>query len=81
MCISVLQPKNLRKQVIQYFREIEGLSDEACINQFFHLLSKLMAFDIEVFPKCAVDVSINKPVTLSSLLDTINYVSRFMLVV
>lgn len=53
---SPLQTKNLRKQVIQFFKEYESLTDEVCIDRFFILIAKFMSYDVEEFKRCAVEV-------------------------
>lgn len=50
-----VKAKNLRKSVLQYFKEYEGLTDEGCVDRFFALVSKYMSYDMEVFPKCSVE--------------------------
>ena len=50
------QPKVLRKSVLHYFKEYEGLPDEGCVDRFFSLVSKYMSYDVEVFPKCSIEV-------------------------
>ena len=41
---------------VQAFQHFESLTMEGCIFQFFSLLSKFHAIDVEQFPNCAVGV-------------------------
>ena len=50
------QPKPLRKAVLSYFQKYENLTVEGCIFQFFTLVTRLLAFDIETFQQCAIEV-------------------------
>lgn len=53
---SPFQTKNLRKQVLQFFKEYESLTDEVCVDRFFSLIAKFMSYDVEEFKRCAVEV-------------------------
>ena len=53
---GTLQVKNLRKQVLQFFKEYESLTDEVCVDRFFSLIAKFMSYDVEEFKRCAVEV-------------------------
>jgi focal adhesion kinase 1 len=52
--LSSVKRKNLRGMVLQAFQDYESLTMEGCIFQFFSLLSKYHAIDVERFPNCAV---------------------------
>ena len=57
LCPSLLsQVKNLRKQVLHFFKEFESLTDEVCVDRFFSLTSKFMSYDVEEFKRCSVEV-------------------------
>ena len=55
--LTSVKRKNLRAMVLQAFQNYESLTMEGCIFQFFNLLSKYYAIDVERFPSCAVGVS------------------------
>jgi len=54
--VSYPQPKPLRKAVLSYFQKYENLTVEGCIFQFFTLVTRLLAFDVEIFQQCAIEV-------------------------
>ncbi|XP_071808056.1 focal adhesion kinase 1-like isoform X2 [Asterias amurensis] len=51
--IDNTKPKNLRKLILQYFKQFANLNEEQCVFKFFDVLSKIHRFDHEKF-KCAL---------------------------
>ncbi|XP_072170452.1 focal adhesion kinase 1-like isoform X2 [Diadema setosum] len=51
--IDNTKPKNLRKLILQYFRQFANLNEEQCVFKFFEVLSSVHRFDHEKF-KCAL---------------------------
>ncbi|XP_038056830.1 focal adhesion kinase 1-like isoform X2 [Patiria miniata] len=51
--IDNTKPKNLRKLILQYFKQFANLNEEQCVFKFFEVLSKIHRFDHEKF-KCAL---------------------------
>ncbi|XP_071837468.1 focal adhesion kinase 1-like isoform X4 [Apostichopus japonicus] len=51
--IDNTKPKNLRKLILQYFKQCASLNEEACVFKFFEVLSGVHRFDHERF-KCAL---------------------------
>ena len=49
------QPKNLRKLILQYFKQFANLNEEQCVFKFFEVLSRIHRFDHERY-KCALGV-------------------------
>ena len=56
-CFVLLQPKNLRKLILQYFKQFANLNEEQCVFKFFDVLMTIHRFDLEKF-KCALGVSL-----------------------
>lgn len=51
--IDNTKPKNLRKLILQYFKQCANLNEEQCVFRFFDVLSGVHRFDHERF-KCAL---------------------------
>ncbi len=54
--LSSVRRKNLRSMVLSAFQQYESLTMEGCVFQFFSLLSKHSAIDVEQFHNCALGV-------------------------
>ena len=54
--LNSVKRRNLRTMVQNTFQQYESLTMEGCIFQFFSVLSKYHAFDVEKFTNCAVGV-------------------------
>ncbi|XP_030838873.1 focal adhesion kinase 1 isoform X3 [Strongylocentrotus purpuratus] len=51
--IDNTKPKNLRKLILQYFKQFANLNEEQCVFKFFEVLTTIHRFDHEKF-KCAL---------------------------
>ncbi|XP_022097087.1 focal adhesion kinase 1-like isoform X3 [Acanthaster planci] len=51
--IDNTKPKNLRKLILQYFKQFANLNEEQCVFKFFEVLSRVHRFDHEKY-KCAL---------------------------
>ncbi|XP_041484062.1 focal adhesion kinase 1-like isoform X3 [Lytechinus variegatus] len=51
--IDNTKPKNLRKLILQYFKQFANLNEEQCVFKFFEVLTTVHRFDHEKF-KCAL---------------------------
>ncbi|XP_071481151.1 focal adhesion kinase 1-like isoform X3 [Diadema antillarum] len=51
--IDNTKPKNLRKLILQYFKQFANFNEEQCVFKFFEVLSSVHRFDHEKF-KCAL---------------------------
>ncbi|XP_072026060.1 focal adhesion kinase 1-like isoform X2 [Amphiura filiformis] len=51
--IDNTKPKNLRKLILQYFKQFANLNEEQCVFKFFDVLMTINRFDHEKF-KCAL---------------------------
>lgn len=54
--LNSVKRRNLRTMVQNAFQQYESLTMEGCVFQFFNLLSKFHAIDVERFTNCAVGV-------------------------
>ena len=55
--LNSVRRRNLRTLVLNAFQQYETLTMDGCIFQFFNLLSKCHALDVERFSNCAIGVS------------------------
>ena len=56
--LEAVPKRKLRGLVVGTFEQFETLSMEGCMFQFFNLLAKQYPLDVEMFPNCAIGVSV-----------------------